>query len=94
MDFWKDIILDAEGDLAISSDGDLVIDYSFNQEAALIANLIPGNWKSDPVIGAAISDLINDNSTIAEVHAHLRRHYARDGKVLDSVDNNLMLKFK
>lgn len=53
-----DILLDDDGDIAVSADGDFKVGESDDQHIELLINTYPGNWKEFPTAGVGIRDYI------------------------------------
>ena len=53
-----DILLDEDGDIDVSADGDFKVGESDEQHIMLLINTYPGNWKEFPTAGVGIRDYI------------------------------------
>lgn len=74
-----DILLDQENDLRIEN-GDFVIGESTMQEVGLIITTHQGEWKEDPIIGAAPTDRVKRKYSRLELENRFRVHLRRDRK--------------
>lgn len=75
----QDILLDDTDDLQIIN-GDFVIGESLTQDVGLILRLNQGELKSDPLLGANITTLINSNVDQQALETKVKLHLQRDGK--------------
>lgn len=87
----KDFKIDSNGNYIIKN-GDFVIDDSELQEVAEILSSHPGEFKEDPIIGAALTTFIKSNRDIDRIEQHIKKHLARDGK--DYEDYKQLIKIK
>lgn len=55
---FMDILLDDDGDIDVSADGDFKVGPSDEQHVMLLINTYPGNWKEFPTCGVGIRDYI------------------------------------
>jgi len=61
---WKDIELDADGDLKIGADGDFSLTESNQVDVEHILISAPGNWREFPAVGVAIHRYINSTGQV------------------------------
>lgn len=87
-----DIMLDETGDLAVSADGDLLLDYSTGQEAATIIHDKIGDWKQHPLIGVGIDDYVKRTVTASmfeKLKRAVRVNFESDNKTLNEMMMNV-----
>jgi hypothetical protein len=75
----KDFLMDSDGNFIIEN-GDFVIGDSELQEVAEIIEANPGEFKEDPIIGAALVRMIRKKYSAAQIEQEIKKHLARDGK--------------
>jgi hypothetical protein len=75
----KDFLTDNDGNLLIKN-GDFVIGDSEQQEVAEILESHPGEWKEDPIIGAALTRMIKTKYDAGRMSSEIKKQLARDGK--------------
>ena len=76
----KDILFDVDGDLAFSN-GDLVVGESTNQHKQDILMAAPGHYRQSPLIGADISQYLNDAIDLGAIKNAMRADSMVDVKV-------------
>lgn len=86
----SDILLDQDNDLRIE-DGDFVVGDSTMQEVGLIISTHTGEWKEDPIIGAAPTDLLKKRYSKLELENRFRVHLRRDKKDYAKYKNQIKL---
>ena len=57
----KDILIDNNNDLRLSTDGDFEVDYSDNQQQKAILTTEKGEWKEHPEVGVGIAQMLADD---------------------------------
>ena len=87
----KDIQLTADNDLKILN-GDFVIGESEMQEVGIILQMNQGELKSDPLIGANLTNYIRGVHNQLKLQRHIETQLEMDGKDYDSIKDNLILK--
>jgi mono/diheme cytochrome c family protein len=87
----NDWLTDDEGNYLIK-DGDFVIGPSEQQEVAEILEGHPGEWKEDPIIGAALTQMIKSKYDPARMRAVIKKQLARDGKDYEDYKDYINLK--
>ena len=86
----KDILLDENNDLAFVN-GDFSIGESEMQEVALILQYQQGSLKSDPLVGANMTELIKGKYDRTAVEKRVKIQLERDGKNYDEIKKRLHL---
>lgn len=95
----NDILLNADGDLDVSEDGDLVVGFSDTQHFADLLLGEKGNYKQNPLSGIGGKRYINAPVTSASVQAlkkEVKVQLESDGAVVDEVatDANWNVRIK
>ncbi|QQV91587.1 oxidase [Winogradskyella phage Peternella_1] len=86
-----DIVLDENDDITIVN-GDFAIGESLTQEVGLILKANQGEWKSDPLIGANLIQLINSNVDDSKLKTRVKLQLQRDGKDYNEIKDLINLK--
>ncbi len=87
-----DILLNENRDIQIEN-GDLVIGDSFQQEVGLIVQSNQGEWKSEPLIGANLIELINSEASESEYKSKIKQALKLDNKELKSfIDGKIIVE--
>lgn len=86
----KDIVIDEHNDLEIIA-GDFSIDNSLLQEVRFILQSQQGNWKSDPLVGANMVELVKGKHNRTAVEKRIKIQLERDGKDYDAIKKLLKL---
>lgn len=81
----KDIILDEDYDIAVSSDGDFKVGLSDQQSADLIFNTNQGAWKSSPLVGIGIVKYRGATGKSLELKRIISMQLQMDGYKVNSV---------
>lgn len=79
-----DILLDDDNDLLIEN-GDLTIGDSAIQDVALILATNKGEWKSAPLLGANLTELLRSRASQDEINKRIRLQMEYDGKDYDRI---------
>jgi hypothetical protein len=87
----KDILLASDGDLLIEN-GDFVIKESELQEVGIILQMSKGELKSDPLIGANLTQFMRAEKNRAKIADHITKQLELDGKDYDTIKEFLTLK--
>ncbi len=87
----QDILLDDDYDLA-HKNGDLVIGDSEQQEADLIIQANPGEWRQWPSVGMGIMKYMNGLNDRVKFEADMRAALAADGKKPRMIDTSQGIK--
>jgi hypothetical protein len=87
----KDIILDADNDLQIVN-GDFFIGESELQEVGIILQMSKGELKSDPLIGANLTQFMRSVNNPAKIKDHITRELQLDNKDYDTMKELLIKK--
>nr|DAN36014.1 MAG TPA: Protein of unknown function (DUF2634) [Caudoviricetes sp.] len=85
-----DILVTENNDLEIIA-GDFSIGDSLLQEVGFILQSQQGNWKSDPLIGANMVELIKGKHNRTAVEKRIKIQLERDGKDYDAIKKLLKL---
>lgn len=86
-----DLLLNDENDIQIAN-GDFVIGESLTQEVALILKSSQGEWKSDPLTGANLIQLINSNVDETSLRKRVKLHLQRDNKDYNEIKELINLR--
>jgi hypothetical protein len=86
----KDILLDADGDLAIVN-GDFVLGDSELQEVETILSMMQGALKEDPIMGANLIHYEKSTLTPDAIKAKASIALQRDGKDFNQIKKGLEL---
>ncbi len=86
-----DLLLNDENDIQIAN-GDFVIGESLTQEVALILRSSQGEWKSDPLTGANLIQLINSNVDEISLRKRVKLHLQRDNKDYNEIKELINLR--
>lgn len=86
----RDILVSENNDLELIA-GDFSIGESLLQEVGLILQSQQGNWKSDPLVGANMVELIKGKHNRTAVEKRVKVQLERDGKDYDAVKRLLKL---
>ncbi|MBU2923061.1 hypothetical protein KO504_17055 [Winogradskyella psychrotolerans] len=86
-----DIVLDDNDDITFVN-GDFAVGESLTQEVSLILRASQGEWKSDPLIGANLIQLINSNVDDTKLKTRVKLHLQRDGKDYNAIKDFINLK--
>ena len=86
----RDILVGENNDLELIA-GDFSMGESLLQEAGLILQSQQGNWKSDPLVGANMVELIKGKHNRTAVEKRIKIQLERDGKDYDAVKRLLKL---
>ena len=86
----KDILVDEHNDLEIIA-GDFSTGDSLLQEVGFILQSQQGNWKSDPLVGANMVELIKGKHNRTAVEKRIKIQLERDGKDYDAIKKLLKL---
>lgn len=63
----KDIIIDDEGDLVFTSDGDFTVKSSDEQHVVLLFNTALGSWKQWPLVGIGIQSYLGSSGQSLQI---------------------------
>jgi hypothetical protein len=74
----KDFLIDRDGDLGISADGDIETGESDVQNAQLILATFQGNWKQFPLTGAGLP-LALEGGMDGEMRRNIQMQLEADG---------------
>jgi len=85
-----DLKLDANNDLLVEN-GDFVLGECFDQEVKLLLELSPGNLKSYPLLGAALTDFVNNEASRDELKLRIKRALKSDNKDLTTAQMRALL---
>jgi hypothetical protein len=85
-----DYLIDEDGNYLIEN-GDFVVGPSELQEVGEILEGHPGEFKEDPIIGAALTTMLKSKYDAQRVRQHIKKHLARDGKDYEDYKNNIRL---
>ena len=85
-----DILVTENNDLEIIA-GDFSISNSLLQEVGFILQSQQGNWKSDPLVGANMVELIKGKHNRTVVEKRIKIQLERDGKNYDAIKKLLKL---
>jgi hypothetical protein len=86
----KDIQLNADNDLKIIN-GDFLIDQSDMQEVGIILQMNQGELKSDPLMGANITNRIRGVYDQLKLQRHIETQLEMDAKDYDSIKDKLTI---
>lgn len=86
----RDILVSENNDLELIA-GDFSIGESLLQEVGLILQSQQGNWKSDPLVGANMVELIKGKHNRTAVEKRIKIQLERDGKDYDTIRKLLRL---
>ena len=86
----KDILVDEHNDLEIIA-GDFSIGESTSQEVGFILQSQQGNWKSDPLVGANMVELIKGKHNRTAIEKRIKIQLERDDKDYDAIKKLLKL---
>ncbi|WP_066836484.1 hypothetical protein [Rufibacter ruber] len=82
----KDFILDDDGDLYISPEGDFVIGESDHQHQKDIVQAFKGHYKEFPFIGVGILQYLKANGMEAEMKKAIKLELESDGYRVNAVE--------
>ena len=85
-----DILVTENNDLEIIA-GDFSIGDSLLQEVGFILQSQQGNWKSEPLVGANMVELIKGKHNRTAVEKRIKIQLERDGKDYDAIKKILKL---
>ena len=85
-----DILVTENNDLEIIA-GDFSTGDSLLQEVGFILQSQQGNWKSDPLVGAHMVELIKGKQNRTAVEKRIKIQLERDGKDYDAIKKLLKL---
>ena len=74
----KDILIDNNNDLRLSTDGDFEVDYSDNQQQKAILTTEKGEWKEHPEVGVGIAQMLADD-LYTEMLIEVKKQLEYDG---------------
>ena len=86
----RDILVSENNDLELIA-GDFSIGEGLLQEVGLILQSQQGNWKSDPLVGANMVELIKGKHNRTAVEKRIKIQLERDGKDYDTIRKLLRL---
>lgn len=86
----RDILVSENNDLELIA-GDFSMGESLLQEVGLILQSQQGNWKSDPLVGANMVELIKGKHNRTAVEKRIKIQLERDGKDYDTIRKLLRL---
>lgn len=86
----RDILVSENNDLELMA-GDFSMGESHLQEVGFILQSQQGNWKSDPLVGANMVELIKGKHNRTSVEKRVKVQLERDGKDYDAIKRLLKL---
>lgn len=84
MNMAKDFLLDADGDLAVSADGDFVIGESSSQDIYSLLTASPGDYKQHILAGVGLDNYLLDDDP-ADMLREIKRQLDAEGIKVDKV---------
>lgn len=89
----KDFLLNEDNDLIIKH-GDFAIGESEMQEVGIILAMNQGQLKSDPIIGANLTNKIRTPENRDQIERTVSTQLELDGKDYDDIKKRILLKLK
>ena len=80
----KDILIDNNNDLRLSTDGDFEVGYSDNQQQKAILTTEKGEWKEHPEVGVGIAQILADD-LYTEALIEIKKQLEYDGMQINDV---------
>ena len=80
----KDILINNNNDLRLSTDGDFEVGYSDNQQQKAILTTEKGEWKEHPEVGVGIAQMLADD-LYTEVLIEIKKQLEYDGMQINDV---------
>ena len=80
----KDILIDNNNDLRLSTDGDFEVCYSDNQQQKAILTTEKGEWKEHPEVGIGIAQMLADD-LYTEMLIEVKKQLEYDGMQINDV---------
>ena len=80
----KDILIDNNNDLRLSTDGDFEVGYSDNQQQKAILTTEKGEWKEHPEVGVGIAQMLADD-LYTEMLIEVKKQLEYDGMQINDV---------
>ena len=80
----KDILIDNNNDLRLSTDGDFEVDYSDNQQQKAILTTEKGEWKEHPEVGVGIAQMLADD-LYTKMLIEVKKQLEYDGMQINDV---------
>ena len=80
----KDILIDNNNDLRLSTDGDFEVGYSDNQQQKAILTTEKGEWKEHPEVGIGIAQMLADD-LYTEMLIEVKKQLEYDGMQINDV---------
>ena len=80
----KDILIDNNNDLRLSTDGDFEVGYSDNQQQMAILTTEKGEWKEHPEVGVGIAQMLADD-LYTEMLIEVKKQLEYDGMQINDV---------